>query len=302
MNISLEYTNSREDTDSLAALEARIARDLDAIAHPNQAWLPERLGPDGKRALDVLVVGAGQSGIAAAFGLTRSAVTNVLVVDAAPEGREGPWTTYARMPNLRSPKELTGPDLDIPSLTYRSWHEAKYGEAHWQALVRIPKGDWNDYLLFVRRVTGLKVENNTEVTDLAPADGGLIAATLVSSAGTRVVYARKVLLATGQDGVGTWWMPPMLARLPTHLRAHAADSVDFAALKGKRVAVIGAGASAFDNAATALEAGAVEVHLFCRRAEIQTIQPYRWLTFRGFLAHLSEMSDEWRWRFMSYIL
>ena len=55
-------------------------------------------------------------------------------------------------------------------------------------------------------------------------------------------------------------------------------------LRGKRVAVIGAGASAFDNAATALEAGAAEVHLFCRRAEIQVIQPYRWLTFRGFLA------------------
>jgi hypothetical protein len=37
----------------------------------------------------------------------------------------------------------------------------------------------------------------------------------------------------------------------------------------------GAGASAFDNAATALEAGAAAVHLFCRSAEIQVIQPMR---------------------------
>jgi FAD-dependent urate hydroxylase len=66
--------------------------------------------------------------------------------------------------------------------------------------------------------------------------------------------------------------------------------------------VIGAGASAFDNAATALEAGAAAVHLFCRRAEIQLIQPYRWLTFRGFLRHFCDLDDAWRWRFMRAIL
>ena len=83
---------------------------------------------------------------------------------------------------------------------------------------------------------------------------------------------------------------------------HAAQSIDFAALRGKQVAVIGAGASAFDNAATALEAGAAAVHLFCRRAEIQVIQPYRWLTFRGFLRHFCDLDDAWRWRFMRAIL
>ena len=74
------------------------------------------------------------------------------------------------------------------------------------------------------------------------------------------------------------------------------------ALRGKRVAVIGAGASAFDNAAVGLESGAAEVNLFCRRAEIQVIQPYRWLTFRGFLRHFSDLDDAWRWRFMRTIL
>jgi hypothetical protein len=32
------------------------------------------------------------------------------------------------------------------------------------------------------------------------------------------------------------------------------------------------------------------------------IQPYRWLTFRGFLRHLSDLDDAWRWRFMRAIL
>ena len=97
-------------------------------------------------------------------------------------------------------------------------------------------------------------------------------------------------------------MPEFVAALPSALRAHAAEEIDFAALRGKVVAVLGAGASAFDNAAVALEAGAAEVHLFCRRAQPMDVQPYRWLTFAGFLKHMHEMPDEWRWRFMAKIL
>ena len=41
---------------------------------------------------------------------------------------------------------------------------------------------------------------------------------------------------------------------------------------------------------------------YCRRPQPQTIQPYRWLTFAGFLRHLSDLDDAWRWRFMSRIL
>src|SRR6202034_4725658 len=83
---------------------------------------------------------------------------------------------------------------------------------------------------------------------------------------------------------------------------NASEPVDFEALRGRKVAVIGAGATAFDNAATALEAGAAEVHLLCRRAEIQVVQPYRWLTFHGFLRHFADLDDAWRWRFMRAIL
>lgn len=121
-------------------------------------------------------------------------------------------------------------------------------------------------------------------------------------AGEEVIHAREVVLATGQEGMGGWVLPPPLDRLSAHLRARAADVVDFAALRGKTVAVVGAGASAFDNAATALEAGAAEVVLLCRRLEPQVVQPYRWLTFRSFLRHLGDLPDEWRWRFMGAVL
>ena len=39
-----------------------------------------------------------------------------------------------------------------------------------------------------------------------------------------------------------------------------------------------------------------------RGAAPQVVQPYRWLTFAGFLKHLGDVPDEWRWRFMHHIL
>jgi cation diffusion facilitator CzcD-associated flavoprotein CzcO len=288
---------------AVEALNARVRSDLDRIAHPRMPWLTPRMGPDGKPALDVLVVGGGQSGLAIGFGLLRAQVTNILVVDRCARGAEGPWLSYARMHTLRSPKDYTGPDLDIPSLTYRSWHEAKFGPADWDALGMIPRRNWAEYLLWMRDVTGVPVRNETEIVGVAPAADGLLAVSLRGPGGAaETLHCRKLVLATGQDGAGCWWMPDFVAALPTALRAHAADPIDFPALSGKIVAVLGAGASALDNAATALEHGAAEVHLFCRRMEPQLIQPYRWLTFAGFLRHLSDLDDAWRWRFMSAVL
>ena len=286
---------------NLVELEADVARDLALIAHPRMEWLqPRTCG--GQPVLDVLIVGGGQCGVVAGFALLREKLRNILVIDRAEEGREGPWLTYARMPNLRSWKDQSGPDLGIPSLTYQAWHEARFGLASWDALKLIPKELWSDYLLWFRRVTGVPVRNGVEAGRISPArtDDGLPCLHVETSAGP--MLARKVVLATGQEDAGRWWMPDCVAALPAQLRAHAADPIDFTALRGKVVAVLGAGASAFDNAATALEHGAAEVKLFCRRAEPQLVQPYRWLTFSGFLQHLHAMPDEWRWRFMSHVL
>jgi FAD-dependent urate hydroxylase len=287
------------DENAVTALTRRARDDLARIAHPRMQWLEPRNGPDGRPALDVLIVGGGQSGVTIASGLLRAMVTNILVVDRAPRGQEGPWLTYSRMHTLRSPKDYTGPDLDLPSLGYQAWHEARHGTAAWQSLRWIPRQDWAAYLDWVRDTVGVPVRNDAEVVDISPASDGLLAITLRDSG---VRFARKVVLATGQDGAGCWWIPDFVAALPEKFRAHAADPIDFAALRGRRVAVLGAGASAFDNAAMALEAGAAEVVLFCRRSEPQVVQPYRWLTFAGFLRHLADLDDPWRWRFMRHIL
>jgi FAD-dependent urate hydroxylase len=287
--------------DGLTLLESRIASDLARIAHPRAPWLEPKAGPDGRPAHDVIIVGGGQSGLATAFGLLRSMVTNIVVLDQAPAGLEGPWRSYARMHTLRSPKDFTGPDLDIPSLTYQSWHEAKFGVESWMNLDMIPKGHWADYLAWYAHVTRLPVRNEVRVTGISE-EAGLLRVETTGPDSDGTMFTRKLVLATGQEGMGGWTIPEPFAGLPASRRAHVADAIDFTALEGRRVAVIGAGASAFDNAATALEAGASEVHLLCRRAEAQVIQPYRWLTFRGFLRHLGDLDDAWRWRFMHKIM
>src|SRR3546814_6112502 len=99
----------------------------------------------------------------AAAALRRRGLTRIRIVDRSPEGREGPWVTYARMRTLRSPKHLAGPALGIPSLTFRAWFEAQWGEAGWEALDRIPRTPWMDYLGWYRKVLALPVENGLEI-------------------------------------------------------------------------------------------------------------------------------------------
>lgn len=290
---------------NIAALEARVRREIDMTAHPRTEWMAPRLR-DGKPVLDVLIVGAGQSGLATAFALRRERVTNIQIIDRAPAGREGPWVTYARMPTLRSPKNQTGPDLGLPSLTFEAWVDALRGPGSFDRIGLIASEDWQDYLNWYRHVLELPVRNDTALAGIVPGTldddgqggGRCLLATLSTG---ETLAARKIVLATGQDGTGEWWMPDFIRALPADRRAHTCDAIDFAALKGRTVAVLGAGASAMDNAAVALEHGA-DVRLFCRRAEPMVIQRYRWLTFAGFLRHLGDMPDEWRWRFMRVIL
>ena len=291
-----------DPTASLAALEARVRDDLARTAHPSRSWMPERKGPGSTHLYDVVIVGAGQGGLAVAHALRRERVDNILVIDRAPAGREGVWVQYARMPTLRSPKEFTGPDLGMPSLTYQSWHEARFGRDSWQALERIPTQHWSDYLAWYRRVLDLPVRNEVALTGIAPLEGGGLRLAVDTAAGATELLARKLVLATGQDGTGHWWMPDFIEALPERFRATCDQDIDFAGLKDKVVAVLGQGASAADNAATALEAGAREVHMFVRRPQLQRIQPYLWLTFAGFLRHIGDMPDAWRWRFMRHIL
>lgn len=73
-------------------------------------------------------------------------------------------------------------------------------------------------------------------------------------------------------------MPPFIRdSVPAHLVAHTSEAIDFGRLRGKRVAILGGGASAFDNAQHALGEGAGEVHVFVRRQELPRVNPIRFM-------------------------
>ena len=282
----------------------RVHRDLELLDYPRRPWLAPRVASSGEPVHDVLIVGAGQSGLSTAFALARERVTNVVVVDRNPKDHAGPWLSFARMRTLRTPKYLTGPDLGIPSLTPRAWYEAQFGDGSWEALGLIPKETWASYLAWYRETLSIPVEPETSVgvIDYDAAERCFVVP-CTRALVTQVRRARRVVLATGIDGSGEWRVPRVISEaLPRHLYAHTRDDIDFAALRGKRIAVLGAGASGFDNAATALEHGAREVHLLFRRQKLVNVNPYRWAEFVGFLKHHADLPDLQKWHFISQIL
>jgi cation diffusion facilitator CzcD-associated flavoprotein CzcO len=286
---------------SVARLSHRLRRELTYLSYPSQEWSVPRYR-DGERVVDVLIVGGGQSGLATAFGLKRERITNVRIVDRNPRGLEGPWHRIARMTTLRTSKEVTGIDLGIPSLTPRAWYEAKFGRHAWECIQAFPPKLWRKYLDWYRDVLDIPVENDVEVTSIEPA-GDLLLADLRRGDRIERVYARKIVLATGIEGSGAWQAPrALVAGLSAQRYAHSTDRIDFGWLARKRIGVLGVGASAFDNAAAALEAGATRVDLCFRRADIPRVNPLLWTHFAGMLGHFGELTDLERWRFMRHIL
>ncbi|MGO4171904.1 FAD-dependent oxidoreductase [Bosea sp. TAF32] len=284
--------------EGLAALNRRVARELELLTLPAAPWVPQR-DIAGEPLLDVAIIGAGMAGLAAA-GALRNIGLRAVNFDRRPKGFEGPWATTARMETLRSPKTLTGPALGIPSLTFRAWFEAQFGAEDWERLDKIPRLMWMDYLRWFRDVLRLDVRNDH---DIAAIHLGADYATLeIDAAGKRQrVRARHVVLATGRDGLGGPFVPAIADSLPRERWAHSSDANDYAALRGKRVAVVGAGASAMDSAGTALEAGAERVDLLIRRRDIPRINRGKGMGHPGSIAGYRYLPDDWKWRINSYI-
>jgi cation diffusion facilitator CzcD-associated flavoprotein CzcO len=107
---------------------------------------------------------------------------------------------------------------------------------------------------------------DVQVTSLAKCAEGF---ELTTAAGD-VVRARQVVVAAGIVNFAN--LPPVLAELPGAMVTHSSQHSDLSGFKGRKVAVVGAGASAVDIAALLLQGGA-EVDLIARRHSIQFHDP-----------------------------
>jgi len=101
----------------------------------------------------------------------------------------------------------------------------------------------------------------TDVTGVRPMDGGFELAT----ADGQTAKTRRVVVATGITCFD--YLPSELAELPRELVTHSSAHSDLRRFSGRKVAVLGAGASALDVAALLYDAGA-HVELIARSAKI----------------------------------
>lgn len=262
---------------------------------------PNLIDESGGADHDVVIIGAGQTGISAAFGLRRRGVRRISVIDAAPTTADLAWRTKARMRTLRTPKTLAGPELGVPALSFRAWYDTVRGDGAFESIGRIPTGDWADYLDWFREQVGVDVRRGVRLESIESVGDDLIALHLVNPESSSqperwVETTRKLILATGVSGTGGPLIPEAVADLSPAVFAHTADAIDFAALAGKSVAVLGAAASAFDAAATALEAGAASVDVYTRRPELVIPDPAGPPINRLVQDVFAHLPDDERWR------
>jgi FAD-dependent urate hydroxylase len=254
--------------DAVAKLDAQTGSAMRWAGRDPVDWVRPRAGVDH----NVVIVGGGQSGVAIGYDLRRKGVGRVTIIDRADPGEAGIWRTIARMHQLRTPKLLAGPELGNPTLSFRAWYETLHGPEAFDKLDRIPRLAWADYLAWFQQATGTTVRYRTRLVDIEP-QGDLLRLHLESEGVQRVETTRKLVLASGYAGAGGPNVPGFIRALPSNVWTHTTGQIPFEAFKGQVIGVVGAGSSAFDAAAVALESGAAEVHIFSRRAYIDYQAP-----------------------------
>ena len=281
----------------LEALEIQVKNDLLKINIPPLPWVIN--STDNSDVLDVAIIGGGMAGMTTSFALIKEGISNIKIFDENPQDQEGPWIKYARMNVLRSGKRYMGPALGIPSLTFWSWYKAQYGKEGWENLRVCPTKLWHDYLCWFRRVLKLPIENNMTLVKLNPAKN-LLELTF-NQGHPIVVFARKVVLATGREGSGGGEIPHYLKGVAKQLYAHTGEIIDPLFFYNKRIAIIGGGSSAFDAAGVALENGAVSVEMIVRRSAISQINKFGEFSYPGLENGFYFLPDEMRCLFFAEV-
>ena len=224
--------------------------------------------PDGRPVSDVVIIGGGMCGLVGGLRAPRAPASATCASStAAPAGCEGPWVTYARMETLRSPKQLSARPTAWPRSPSRPGSPGAVRRGRLGASSSASRGrcGWTT-CAGTARVLDLPVENGVEVTRIMPGGDGLLELDR-RRPGRTAILARKVVHGHRPRGARPADHPglrrrPAAAPLGAFLRRHRLR----ARSRGRRVVVIGVGASAVDNAAEALEAGAGEVRLLARGA------------------------------------
>ena len=211
-----------------------------------------------------MIIGGGMCGLVAWFALQHGGIAQRPHPRPQPRGPRRPVADLCADGDaaLAQAAHRARPSATARS-TFQAWYRAQFGAAAWEALDKIPRPMWMDYLRWYRKVLDIPVENGVSRRPRR-AGGRPAAAATVRRRTEASILTRKLSWPPAATAPAT--EHPRLRRRPAaQLWAHSSDDIDFARPEGRRVAVIGVGASAVDNAAEALEAGAAEVRHLIRR-------------------------------------
>lgn len=288
-----------EQVIGLAVLEKQIEQDLQYLNLPIISWSLSENDLSNQK-IDVAIIGAGMSGITAAFALKLRGV-NAVVFDQAPSGKEGPWQTPALMETLRSPKQVVGPALASPSLTFQAWFKAQFGEQAWLELDKIPRLQWGEYLQWFKSMTQPIVFNQYQLIDiqLTPQGRELLFNT---PKGLTYFVAQHVILATGMESFSEPNIPEFMNNIPNTFWEHSYAGSDYQRFKGLDIGVVGYSAGAMDSTATALEHGANSVEILIRANDMPRVNRGKVAGSAGFTNAYHYFTDAQKWHYADYVL
>lgn len=180
----------------------------------------------GARLTDVLVIGAGQAGLAAANELKKAGI-DFLLIDAAAAAGDS-WRHRYDILTLFTPRSISSlPGLTLP------------GDPEGYAT----KDEFAAYLAQYAKIGGHRIETGTRISSLRRGHGGLEA---VSEDG-RLYTASAVIVATGPFSIPR--MPAIANQFPDDIQQiHVADFQNAGSVAVGPVLVVGDGASGRDVA------------------------------------------------------
>jgi thioredoxin reductase len=205
-------------------------------------------------AVDVAIIGAGPYGLSLAAHLSASKISYRIFGSPMSSWRNMPNRTWLKSEGFAS--SLFDPASSFTLARYCQEHSLPYEDVG----VPVPIETFVAYGIEFQRRFAAHLEE-TSVTSVEPVADGF---ELTTESG-EIFRSKRVVVAAGITHFS--FMPPMLGALPRESVTHSSDHKDVSKFGGRRVAVIGAGASAIDLAGLLHEAGA-DTHLIARRSAI----------------------------------
>src|SRR5271156_2593139 len=206
-------------------------------------------------AVDVAIIGAGPYGLSLAAHLGVGKLSYRIFGTPMSSWRNHMLTrTWLKSDGFAS--SLYDPDSAFTLARYCQEHSLPYADVG----LPVPIETFVAYGIEFQRRFAPHLEEAV-VTSVVPAADGF---ELTTDAG-EIVRCKRVVVAAGITHFS--FIPPVMGDLPREVVTHSSDHKDVSRFEGRRVAVIGAGASAIDLAGLLHEAGA-DTHLIARRATI----------------------------------